>query len=400
VVVILPKSLDQLLALQSNVVTHSQAVERGKSRHEIATLARNGRWQLLHRGVYYALPGPVPREAQLWGAIRKIGHGAVLSHETAAEVWEITDQESDVIHVSVPRKTGPVTAATGVRVHYSARLPRAEFPAAIAERMPLVTWAAETVLDLASASATAEEAVAWAIRACQRRKATPEIIAMFMSEPGHRRLRWRDDLRDALAEIRAGVESPLERRYLRDVEQAHRLPEGRRQVKTKRGSMVAFHDVRYVDYGVGVELDGVAYHPVHARHRDDVRDNTSTLEGVRTLRYGWSKVAYHPCEVAHEVWSLLVRCGYRGDFQHCGPACAAPPDRAGEGLTLLPGIAVRLAGRHQAGDRRPDGGQSRVRLYLQRHVRGGAGRDGQPEVDHAPAEDPQRRDTPGDAESD
>jgi hypothetical protein len=324
VVVILPESLDLLLTLQGNVVTHSQAAERGKSRHEIATLHRTGRWQRLHRGVYYAIPGPVPREAELWGAILRVGHGAVLSHETAAEVWRITDARSAVIHVSVPRKAGPVPTPAGTRVHYSARLPRAEFAAAVAMKMPPVVGAAETVLDLAATSPTAEEAVAWAIKACQRRKADPVLIAMIMTEPGHRQIRWRRDLHDALAEIRAGVESPLERRYLRDVEKAHRLPVGARQVKTKRGASVQFHDVRYQEYGVGVELDGVAYHPADAWDRDDARDNSSTLEGIRTLRYGWIRVAYHPCAVAHEVWSLLVRCGYPGDFQRCGPACTAP----------------------------------------------------------------------------
>lgn len=323
-VVILPATLDGLLAMQGNVVTHAQAVARGKSRHEIATLARKRHWQALHRGVYYAMPGPVPREALLWGALCRVGHGAVLSHETAAEVWKLTGRRSEVIHVSVPRQAGSPPTATGVRVHHSARLPRAGFPAAILEGLPPVTLAAETVLDLANTSATAEEAVAWAIKACQRKAATPDIIAMYMSEPGHRRLRWRDDLRDALAEIRIGVESPLEHRYLRDVERAHGLPEGKRQVKAKRGSTAWFHDVRYPDYGVGVELDGVAYHPAHARPADDARDNTSTLEGVRTLRYGWIDVAYHPCAVAREVWSLLVSCGYRGDFRQCGPACAAP----------------------------------------------------------------------------
>jgi hypothetical protein len=323
-VVILPPTLDRLLAVQGNVVTHAQAVARGKSRHEIVTLARNGSWQSLHRGVYYALPGPVPRKALLWGALCRVGHGAVLSHETAAEVWKITDRRSEVIHVSIPRLAGSPPPAAGVRVHHSARLPRAEFRAAIPEGMPPVTWAAEAVLDLAASSAAAEEAVAWAIKACQRKTTTPEQIAMFMSEPGHRRLRWQDDLRSALAEIRAGVESPLERRYLRDVERAHALPEGQRQVKAKRGSRVRFHDVRYADCGVGVELDGVTCHPADARPRDDARDNSSTLEGVRTLRYGWIDVAYHPCEVAREVWSLLVQCGYRGDFQSCGPACTAP----------------------------------------------------------------------------
>jgi hypothetical protein len=42
------------------------------------------------------------------------------------------------------------------------------------------------------------------------------------------------------------------------------------------------------------------------------------------LRYGWLKVAYHPCEVAHEVWSLLVKQGYRRDFRSCGTDCTFP----------------------------------------------------------------------------
>lgn len=55
---------------------------------------------------------------------------AVLSHETAAEVWKIADKQSALIHVSVPRKTGPVPCPEGVRVHYSVRMPAAEFKAA------------------------------------------------------------------------------------------------------------------------------------------------------------------------------------------------------------------------------------------------------------------------------
>lgn len=41
-----------------------------------------------------------------------------------------------------------------------------------------------------------------------------------------------------------------------------------------------------------------------------------------------------------------------------------------------------------------------MRLHPQRRVRGGAGRDGQPEVDHPPAEDAQCGHAPGDAETD
>ena len=82
----LPKSLDRLLPLQAHVVSREQALARGKSRHDVAGLLKSGRWQLLHPGVYYAIPGPAPRGAQLWGAVLRFGNGAVLSHETAAEV--------------------------------------------------------------------------------------------------------------------------------------------------------------------------------------------------------------------------------------------------------------------------------------------------------------------------
>lgn len=72
----LPESLDGVLAFQANVISHAQAVKLGgKTRHEIATLARNGRWQRLHRGVYYAAAGEVPRYAHLWGAVLRVGHG-------------------------------------------------------------------------------------------------------------------------------------------------------------------------------------------------------------------------------------------------------------------------------------------------------------------------------------
>lgn len=299
------------------VVARRQAIADGLTRHAIAARLASGRWQRLHDGVYYTFTGPVPRGARLWAAVLRAGHGAVLSHETAAEVWKITDGESRDIHVSVPMRAGALKTP-GIVLHHSARLPESRFPPAL----PPVTRAEDTVLDLAGSAATAEEAVAWAIKACQRRTTTPGLIGVFMTKRG--RLRWRGDLAEALTEIRSGVESPLERRYLRDVERAHALPVGARQVRTRRGSRVQYHDVRYLTYNVCVELDGVAAHPADMRQRDIARDNSNTLHQIQTLRYGWSPVAYHPCGVAREVWTLLVQRGHDGAFRRCGrPECAA-----------------------------------------------------------------------------
>ena len=184
-------------------------------------------------------------------------------------------------------------------LHYSSRLPGARHPA----RLPPQTTLEETVLDLADVSPTAEDAVAWAIKACQRRLTTPDRITAALAR--RNRVRWRRDLTDAVAEVRTGVHSPLELRYLRDVERKHGLPRGDRQAVIIRSGTRQYADVRYTEYGVVVELDGVLAHPAEARKYDSRRDNANTLDGFQTLRYGWVPVAYHACAVAREVADLL-----------------------------------------------------------------------------------------------
>jgi hypothetical protein len=189
----------------------------------------------------------------------------------------------------------------------------------------------ETVRDLADVSRTAEDAVAWAIKACQRRLSTPDRITAALT--GRNRVRWRLDLTDAVAEVRTGVHSPLELRYLRDVERRHGLPRGDRQAVTIRRGTRQYADVRYTKYGVVVELDGVLAHPAEARKHDSRRDNANMLDGYQTLRYGWVPVAYHACAVALEVADLLRKRGWRGFLRRCGNAC--PVTMAAESRSLV-----------------------------------------------------------------
>jgi Transcriptional regulator, AbiEi antitoxin len=309
-------SLADLLDRQQGVLSRGQALNAGLSRHTIAARLDSGRWQRLHRGVFAAFSGPIPRSALFWGAVLRAGDDAVLSYQTAAEIWKLSDQPSSSIHVSIPKQAGPVSIP-GLILHYSSRLPVARHPA----RLPPQTKVEETVLDLADMARTAEDAVAWAIKACQRRLTTPERITNTLAD--RNRARWRRDLADAITEVRAGVHSPLELRYLRDVERRHGLPRGDRQVLTIRGGTRQYHDVRYTEYGVCVELDGVTAHPAESREYEARRDNANTLKGLRTLRYGWVRVAYHACSVALEVADLLRQRGWQGVFCPCGKTCVA-----------------------------------------------------------------------------
>jgi hypothetical protein len=284
------------------------------SRHIIAGRIESGQWQRLHRGVFAAFSGPVPRDALLWAAVLRAGDRAVLSHHTAAELWKLSDEPLEPIHVSVPRDTG-VLDIPGLVVHYSSRLPQARHPA----RRPPQTRLEDTVLDLVELARTAEDAVAWPIKACQRRLTTPDRLAGALGD--RHRMRWRGDVRDAIAVARVGVHSPLELRYFRDVERKHGLVPADRQVLIARGTDRQYLDVRYSDYGVVVELDGVLAHSPDNRKQDARRDNANTLDGYQTLRYGWVPVAYHACETARQVFDLLRRNGYRGALRRCGKTC-------------------------------------------------------------------------------
>jgi hypothetical protein len=325
-----------MLDRQHGVLTHEQAVSAGLSRHLIATRLDSGRWQRLHRGVFATFSGPIPREAQLWGAVLRVGEHAVLSHHTAAEAWRLSDVPAGLIHVTVPRKAA-ASAIPGLVIHFSSRLAEARHPA----RLPPQTKLEETVLDLADLAQTAEDAVAWPIRACQRRLTTPDRIIATLA--ARSRARWRRDVADAIPDIRAGVHSPLELRYARDVERRHGLPPGDRQVPVIRGVTRQYIDVLYADYGVVVELDGVLAHSADGKSHETRRDNANTLDGYQTLRYSWTPVAYHACATALEVFSLLRRHGLRIPFRPCGKACAAMTPEAACGLRAWPAPATRAA---------------------------------------------------------
>jgi hypothetical protein len=127
-------------------------------------------------------------------------------------------------------------------------------------------------------------------------------------------------LADVLADAREGVASPLEQRYLRDVERAHGLPRASRNTPRIGPDGRIYRDAHYEDWGVVAELDGRGAHPVEGSFRDWRRDNAATLAELPTLRYGWVDVVTEPCAVAWQMAQMLQRRGWTGQFRRC-PRC-------------------------------------------------------------------------------
>lgn len=304
----------ELLSLQHGVLSRDQALDLGFSPYSVRWRLRSGRWQRLHRGVYATFSGEPPREAMFWAAVLRVGADAVLSHQTAAELYGLITGSSTLIHVSVGREQH-VRPIPGIVVHRSDRIREARHPAVTPPR----TRVEETVLDLAQTARTLDDAFSWLARACAGRLTTPARLRAAMLS--RKRMRWRSALTSALAEINDGVHSALEHRCVRDVERAHDLPRPERQVRVSRGGRTEYRDALYRRYGVAVETDGRLAHTGEARWRDIRRDNAAAAEGIITLRYGWADITRRPCDVAAEIAAVLRLRGWQGRPRPCGPSC-------------------------------------------------------------------------------
>jgi very-short-patch-repair endonuclease len=313
-----------LIEFQCGVLARWQAADDPRDLSSMTAMLRAERWQTLYRGVYAAYTGRPSRDSVLWAAVRRCGPEAMLSHFTAAELDGFADLQRDVVHVTIPDQSRVRLSRQDHRaglprivVHRSARAVETRHPA----RTPPRTRIDETVLDLADLAQTFDGAFGWLSTACGRRLVTPDQLRAAAERRA--KMRWRADVLVATAEIADGVQSNLERGYVRNVERRHQLPRAKRQARVRQGGRSAYLDNQYEEFGLAVELDGLAAHPAETRWLDMRRDSAMAAAGIVTLRYSWADIAARPCQVAREIGLVLRQRGWSGTPRSCGPACRA-----------------------------------------------------------------------------
>lgn len=313
-----PPSLGQAARYQAGVIARRQALDSGLSVGVINSRLKFGRWRKIYPGVYATFSGPVSWDAQLWAAVLYAGNGAQLSHETAAELNGLTERRSALIHVTVP-VSRRVRQPSGIKIHLSshidakARFPRGVPPHALVE---------ETIIDLASAADSLDDACGWITAAFGRRLTGEGPLRKALST--RKKLRWRPELDEFITAAAGGAHSLLEFRYDRDVERAHGLPRASQQVPfTKADGSRGFRDRCYEEYELVVELDGKRAHPEERRGHDRRRDNCATAGGGATLRYDWDDVTRHSCDTAAQVARSLAKRGWPGQLKPCSGSCRA-----------------------------------------------------------------------------
>jgi len=298
----LPQGLLTLAERQAWTLSRAQVLAHGPSDRVISRLLRAD-WWAIAPGVYSLRPEP-SWLGWCWAGLLLGGPGSALGLAAAAHLHRLLPSAPDRILVWMPTEhqvcpRDPWVFRRGVRT-----------PVGSPPRTTLV----RTILDLAAVQTT-DALVGLLAEAVGRRGVRPsEILAGLAALPRHPRRRL---LTDLLADVDAGVRSPLERRYLQFVERAHGLPAAARQASPSGRFEV---DAWYAAFRTVVELDGRSYHQGAARFRDYARDNRHVEMGLVTLRLGWGDVVDTPCAVARQVAAVLARHGWSGRPHDC-PRC-------------------------------------------------------------------------------
>lgn len=311
-------ALKKLQREQDGVVSRSQLVALGASRNDVRRLLSRGDLVTVHPRVYVNHSGRPTRRQREWAAVLACGPAA-LHRESALDAHGMTrDRPSQSSHdqpihllVDQHRRIAPPPGVAIERVadrttwiQANRRPPRAQFDYALLK--------AAGDRSEADAIALLSDAVHQGLTTAPR---LTEVIARLP------RLRRRAMLGEVLADVQAGTRSVLEQRYLRDVERAHGLPEGERQLREHTASGVVHRDIRYAAQRTLVELDGAFGHrDAVDRWADLQRDLDAAVEDHLTLRPGWPQVL-ESCRLARAVSTVLRQRGWAGRPRACGERC-------------------------------------------------------------------------------
>jgi len=260
-------------ALQHGVISLTQLHDAGLSDTAISKRCRSGRLHRLHRGVY-AVGHTAPSNERRWmAAVLTLGDGAVLSHRSAAALWELLPSTDGPVDISLPSRSGR-RRRQGIRIHR----PESLRPQETTRRNGIpVTSPARTLADLRYV--VSEGALRRAIRQ-----------ADFLGLP-------------IGPDIEVdGTRSELERRFLW-LCRRHHLPKP--AVNMRIGGLTV--DFCWVAQKLIVETDGYQAHRGRAAFEDD-RDRDLKLRavGLEVQHLSYRQVFEEPDEVIAVLKPLLV----------------------------------------------------------------------------------------------
>lgn len=287
---------------QGGFVRRDQALQVGLSRSQIAQRLKDGRWRRVGKYGYrlVEMPGAVDRaRAAVVGL-----PGAVVSHETAAELHGMPRVPRDLAVVSVHSQTTHVFPGVVVRRNHDLE----DSDIGWIDDLP-VTTVARTVVDLAAVlsprhlAAVVDEAIAAGLVEVDEIVAVLDRVAR-RGKPGVSVLREVLDDRKSgpprgTSLERAGAQV-LINAGLGEPEYEFAIPWDRERR----------FDAAYPEHKLAIEWDSIRWHSQReAMQRDRARDQQAVLHGWLVLRFTWKDVKERPEHVVATVRAALANRG-------------------------------------------------------------------------------------------
>jgi REase_MTES_1575 len=292
---------------------------------------RSGRGSLhrIHRAVYALVPRELlTRDGLYMAAVLACGPEAVLSHRSAAALYELRAYGGVEIDVTVPTRSARSHA--GIRVHRSPKLQPTDTTRV--HNIPTTT-VSRTLLDLATVLTR---------RPLERVFDQAEILELFDLRALNHQLDLNPKrngvriIKAILAEHYIGSTptwSELEEAFLAIVRRAGvPNPEVNAWIDPGDGERALRVDFVFHAERIAIETDGARVHgTAQARQRDPRRDQRLTMAGWRALRAPWRQVMQRPQELEAMLRALLPRAaaGSQGAGDARAPRRRSKPHAAG-----------------------------------------------------------------------
>jgi predicted transcriptional regulator of viral defense system len=266
-----------LATRQRGLIERWQLLALGLGTAGIDDWVARGRLHVIYRGVYALGHRALPRGAEWLAAVMSCGSGAVLSHRSAADLWELRSSSLSCIDVTVPVTTGRRSRGR-IRLHRTRTLvpdqvvrldgiPVTSIARTLVDLAEVVPpRALERVVDQAEALRRFDLASVRAVIDANPERSGCRRIARLLDAHAIGTTLTRSGLEEAFLAIcgRAGVPGPLVNQRIAGLEVDFLWPEHR---------LVA-------------ETDSVRYHSTRrAFERDRERDALLLTHGFRVVRF-------------------------------------------------------------------------------------------------------------------
>ena len=272
---------------QHGMVARRQLLALGMSRKAI--VGRLGRGQLheVFLGVYVVGARRISRRGRWMAATLAAGEGSVLSHRSAARLWDLLSPAAEWVDVTCP--PGRVVRRKGIAAHESL-MQDDEWD--VVDGIP-VTAPFRTIFDLAAVVGRRELERAWHEAQARELRAKVSLPVLLERYPGRR----------GTAALRVLLESTKPETVTRnDFEEAfltlidaYGLPRPRMNADLALRGRFFEIDCLWQRERIALELDSRGIHGTPKRFESDrQRDRILVAEGWRTMRVTWRQLRDEP----------------------------------------------------------------------------------------------------------